>query len=205
MRSERSTMPFKITEFSIAPQQQNNFVKPVQLRYFQDGAARTWEAVKSHDSVSVLLYHSEKKAFLLVRQFRPPVYMNHKDHTCTYELCAGIIDKKGSLKQITKEEIDEECGYDVPLEKIEKVSSFFTNVGITGSQQHIFYATIDESLKVHAGGGILNEQILLEYIPLTEAKQFLFDENLAKTPGLMFAFFWFFERYGMDGQKLSIS
>jgi len=139
-------MPFEITDFSVTSQQQNSFVKPVQLHYSQNGNSRTWEAVKSHDSVSVLLYHREKKSFLLVRQFRPPVYMNHKKHTCTYELCAGIVDKQESLEQITKEEINEECGYDVPLEKIEKISSFFTNVGITGSQQHLFYATIDESM-----------------------------------------------------------
>ena len=187
-------MPFEITDFSVTPQQQNSFVKPVQLHYSQDGNPRTWEAVKSHDSVSTLLYHSEKKSLLLVRQFRPPVYMNNKNHTCTYELCAGIVDKQMSLEQIAKEEINEECGYDVPLEQIEKVSSFFTNVGITGSQQHLFFATIDESMKVHAGGGIQNEQIILEFIPLATAREFLFDESLAKTPGLMFAFYWFFDR-----------
>ncbi|MFK5927658.1 MAG: NUDIX hydrolase [Desulfuromusa sp.] len=191
-------MPFEITNFSIAPHQKNNFVKPLHLHYSQDGNERSWEAVKSHDSVSVLLYHIEKKALLLVKQFRPPVYMNHKKHTCTYELCAGIVDKKASLKQITKEEINEECGYDVPLEKIKRISSFFTNVGITGSKQHIFYAAINEAMRVHAGGGIKNEQIILEYIPLTEAKTFLFNEDLAKTPGLMFAFYWFFEHYGIN-------
>ncbi len=187
-------MPFKITDFSISAQQNNNFVKPVQLHYCQDGNTRTWEAVKSHDSVSILLYHTEKNAFLLVRQFRPPVYMNHKKHTSTYELCAGIVDKKESLEQIAREEINEECGYDVPLEQIEKISSFFTNVGITGTQQHLFYTTINESMKINAGGGVHNEQIVLEFVPLREAKAFLFNEDLAKTPGLMFSFYWFFEQ-----------
>ena len=188
-------MPFKITNFSVLPQQEARFVQPVQLRYSQDGWERTWEAVKSHDSVSVLLYHTEKNAFLLVKQFRPPVYMTH-NHTCTYELCAGIVDKEVSLEQITREEIDEECGYAVPLAALEKVSSFFTNVGVTGSQQHLFFAKIDESMQIHNGGGVNNEQIVLEFIPLGEAKEFIFDESLAKTPGLMFAFYWFFERYG---------
>ena len=197
-------MPFKITNFSISPHQNNNFVKPVQLNYAQNGAERTWEAVNSHDSVSVLLYHTDKKAFLLVRQFRPPVYMNHEKHTSTYELCAGIVDKEASLKQIAREEIDEECGYDVPLKRIKKVSSFFTNVGITGSKQDVFFASIDDTMQVHAGGGVHNEQIELEYVPLNEAKDFLFNEDLAKTPGLMFAFYWFFEQYGNNGQKLTI-
>jgi len=29
---------------------------------------------------------------------------------------------------------------------------------------------------------------------LEDAKEFLFDESKAKTPGLMFSFYWFFER-----------
>ncbi|MEA3362646.1 MAG: NUDIX domain-containing protein [Thermodesulfobacteriota bacterium] len=191
-------MPFEIKNFSITPQRVNKFVQPVQLHYSQDGNSRSWEAVKSHDSVSVLLYHTGKNAFLVVKQFRPPVYMTHK-HTCTYELCAGIVDKQVSLEQITREEINEECGYDVPLGKLEKVSSFFTNVGITGNQQHLYFATIDNSMKVHEGGGVQNEQIILEFIPLSEAKAFLFNEDLAKTPGLMFSFYWYFEQYGMHG------
>ncbi|SDZ81168.1 UDP-sugar diphosphatase [Desulfuromusa kysingii] len=197
-------MPFEITNFSIAPYHQNTYVRPLQLKYCQNGGERTWEAVESHDSVSVLLYHSEKQAFLLVRQFRPPVYMNNTKYTCTHELCAGIVDKKSSLKQIAKEEIDEECGYDVPLSAIKKVSSFFTNVGITGSKQSVYFAIINESMKIHAGGGVRSEQIMLEYIPITAAKDFLYNEDLAKTPALMFAFYWFFEQYGDAGQKLSI-
>ncbi len=187
-------MPFKIVNFTVAPQQEQKFVQPVQLNYLQNGTQRSWEAVKSHDSVSVLLYHREKKSFLVVKQFRPPVYMTHK-RSCTYELCAGIVDKQTSLEQITLEEIDEECGYAVAPENLEKISSFFTNVGITGSKQHLYFATIDESMKVHSGGGISDEQIVLEFIPVATAREFLFDEQFAKTPGLMFAFYWFFDRY----------
>lgn len=39
----------------------------------------------------------------------------------TLELCAGIVDKKLPLKEIAKEEVLEECGFDVPLDKIEEV------------------------------------------------------------------------------------
>ena len=188
-------MPFEITNFTVTPPHGSKFVKPVQLHYSQDGKECSWEAVKSYDSVSVLLYHRDKKAFLLVKQFRPPVYMTHK-RTCTYELCAGIVDKGVSLAQITREEIDEECGYAVPLNGLEKISSFFNNVGVTGSQQHLFFATIDESMKIHSGGGVSSEQIVLEFVPLSAAREFVYNESFPKTPGLMFAFYWFFERYG---------
>jgi len=182
-----------IEEFQLKPLENCNFVKPVQLEYKQSGKAKVWEAVQAHDSVAILLYHREKEAFLVVKQFRPPVYMNYKNHSLTYELCAGIVDKDASLKQIAKEEINEECGYEVELENIEEITSFFTNVGVSGSKQTLFFAQIEESMKVHEGGGIHNEQIVLEFIPLSEAKTFIFDTSKAKTPGLMFAFYWFFE------------
>lgn len=123
--------------------------------------------------------------------FRAPVYLNNKNHLCTYELCAGIIDKDTSLEQIAKEEIDEECGYDVPLESIEKITSFYTNVGVSGGCQSLFYAKIDESMKIHDGGGINDEEIDLMFLPLDEIEEFMYDESKAKTPGLMFSFYWF--------------
>ncbi len=187
-------MPYDISNFHATPLTKGHFVKPVRLNYRQNGDERSWEAVKCHDSVAMLLYHREKKAFLLVKQFRPPVYMNHPEHLCTYELCAGLVDKNVPLEQIAREEIDEECGYDVPTEQIQKISSFFTNVGVSGNKQHLFYAEINESMKRHEGGGVHAEQILLEYIPLAEAHTFIYDESKAKTPGLMFAFYWFFNR-----------
>ncbi len=185
-------MLFQISNFTTAPLLQPHFIKPLRLHYRQNGVDRTWEAVKSYDSVAVLLYHIEQEAFVLVKQFRAPVYMNAKEHTYTHELCAGIIDKECSIKQIVKEEIDEECGYDVPLQAIEKITSFFTNVGVSGSKQHLFYAEIDSSMKIHSGGGTQSEEIIVEYLPLKDARMFMYDEAKAKTPGLLFAFEWFF-------------
>ncbi len=184
----------KITEFYTDTLRNPRFIKPLSLHYRQGGEKKSWEAVQSHDSVAVLLYHRQKEAFVLVKQFRPPVYLTHKKHLYTYELCAGIIDKECSLVQIALEEIDEECGYRVEPERIEKITSFFTNVGVSGAKQHLYYCEVDASDKAHEGGGIHQEMIELEYLPLREAKGFVYDESKAKTPGLMFAFYWFFEK-----------
>lgn len=43
---------------------------------------------------------------------------------CTIELCAGIVDKTKSLIEIAREEILEECGYNVPVERIELVMTY---------------------------------------------------------------------------------
>lgn len=42
----------------------------------------------------------------------------------TLELCAGIVDKSKSLREIAQEEVLEECGYHVPLERIEEVMTY---------------------------------------------------------------------------------
>jgi len=182
-----------IKNFETSVLDNTKFVHPVKITYNQNGVNKSWEAVKSFDSVSILLYNVDRDAFLIVKQFRPPVYLNDTSKLCTYELCAGIIDKDKPLNVIVQEEIDEECGYAVPLESIEKITSFYTNVGVSGGKQNLFFAQIDDSMKSHAGGGIHDEEIETMYLPVDEYKDFIYDENIAKTPGLMFSFMWFME------------
>lgn len=42
----------------------------------------------------------------------------------TNELCAGIVDKSKPLIEIAREEILEECGYNVPVDRIELVMTY---------------------------------------------------------------------------------
>lgn len=180
-----------IKDFKIGKLEDTKFIHPVKVTYNQNGIDKSWEAVRAHDSVAVLLYHEGKEAFLLVKQFRPPVYLNDKSKTFTYELCAGLVDKDKSLEQIVKEEIDEECGYEVDVNSIQKITSFYNNVGISGGCQTIYFTKINESMKIHSGGGINTEQIETMYLPIKNCDEFIFDESKAKTPGLMFSFYWF--------------
>ncbi|MGA1931109.1 NUDIX hydrolase [Arcobacter sp. YIC-464] len=190
-----------IKNFRTSSLKETKFVHPLKLTYNQNGKDKAWEAVKSHDSVAVLLYHEERNAFLIVKQFRPPVYLNDSSKLCTYELCAGIVDKDISLAEIAKEEIDEECGYKVEVADIIKVTSFYTNVGVSGSKQHLFFSKINDSMLCHSGGGINDEQIELMYLPLEKSDEFIFDESKAKTPGLMFSFYWFMKNKDSLGVK----
>ena len=182
-----------IEDLKISELKDTKYIHPLKVTFLQNGKNKTWEAVRSHNSVSILLYHVEKKAFLLVKQFRAPVFLNDSSKTFTYELCAGLVDKDKSLEEIAQEEINEECGYAVELKDILKITSFYTNVGISGACQYLFFAKIDESMKIHAGGGVNDEQIELMYLPIEQSDEFIFDESKAKTPGLMFSFYWFFK------------
>ena len=190
-----------IENLEISELKDTKFIHPVKVTYSQNGKNKTWEAVRSHNSVAVLLYHTQKNAFLLVKQFRALVFLNDNSKTFTYELCAGLVDKNKSLEEIVKEEIDEECGYNVSLNDIIKVTSFYTNVGISGGCQHLYFTKIDESMKIHDGGGINEEEIDVMYLPLEQSDEFIFDESKAKTPGLMFAFYWFFKNKNKLGVK----
>jgi UDP-sugar diphosphatase len=181
-----------IQNVEIHPCQNSDFIKPKRIQYRQNDIAKTWDMVEVHDSVAIIIYHEEHETLVVVRQFRPPVYLKNKDGY-TYELCAGIVDKNKSLVEISHEEILEECGYLVPLESIERVTSFYTSVGFAGSVQTLYFVRVNESMRVNDGGGIEHEVIEVIEIPVNQAKEFVLDETKAKTSGLMFGFGWFFE------------
>jgi UDP-sugar diphosphatase len=113
--------------------------------------------VKAHDSVAVVLYHTDKHRFLIVRQFRPALYaamLRGAGITDTQgsaaapplagaftcELCAGIVDKDMSLADTAREEIHEECGFDVPVDNIKQITSYIAGVGTQGATQSSFFA-----------------------------------------------------------------
>lgn len=115
----------------------------------------------------------------------------------TYELCAGIIDKNMSLAGLMKQEILEECGYDVPEENLQEVVSFRGGVGSTGALQTVFFTEVTDEMCVSKGGGNLQEgeQIEVFYLPLEKSREFVFDATKHKPAGLMFAFMWYFNKF----------
>ena len=175
------------------------YIKPKRMLFCENGKERKWDIIEAHDSVAILLYHKQKDSFVVVKQFRPAVYLkdtkeNNQECGYTYELCAGITDKDKSLKEIAKEEILEECGYDIPLVNITKITEFYSSVGFAGSKQTLFFAEINENHKKTQGGGIDDENIEVIFIPKKEALSFIFNEKYPKTSGIMFAFLWFLNR-----------
>ncbi len=189
-----------IEDFRLVPLENPEYIRSHLAVYSQDGVEKDWEVIETNDSVAVLIYHREHKTFILVKQFRPAVYLNSKIDE-TVELCAGLADKELPLEQIAKEEILEECGYDVPLDKITKITSFYSAVGFAGSRQTLYYAEVDESMHEHDGGGIDDEQIEVIELSVDKANDFIFDETIPKTPGLMFSFYWWSKKHSFSNEK----
>ncbi|CDQ67019.1 unnamed protein product [Oncorhynchus mykiss] len=181
--------------------------------------------MRTHDSVSVLIFNTTSHCFVLVKQFRPAVYMCEWERTkpkapdsseqvaeekegaavgggetppgsvgMTYELCAGLVDKADlSLEEIARQEVLEECGYDVPVAKLRRITSYRSGVGVTGAKQTMFYAEVSDENCVGEGGGEPQEGELIEVVkvPLHEAMTFAYDESIPKTMGVIFSFIWF--------------
>lgn len=109
----------------------SKFLRVKRMHYTQNGRKKVWDIAETHDCIAILQYNRTTKNFTLVKQFRPPVYLKHKSNEVlkdlggvTYELCAGLIDKDDKSElEICREEILEECGYDVPLDHIEKITT----------------------------------------------------------------------------------
>jgi len=186
-------MKNNIEDFTLNPLVDPKFISTSLATYEQNGIKKSWEIVQAHDSVSILIYHTEHKEFILVKQFRPAVYVNNKDGM-SVELCAGIVDKNLTLQEIAQEEIEEECGYKIPLEKVEEITSFYTSVGFAGSKQTLYYAEVNEGMKVSDGGGVDAELIEVVSLSIEDAKKLIYDESIVKTPGLMFSFMWWFDK-----------
>ena len=179
-------MKDRITDIEVTKLKEPKNHEIYGVSYTQSGKRYLKEVKKSLDVVKVLLYHTQKEAFVLVKQFRALVYINHPELAIRYELCGGREDKEGlSSQEVAREEVLEECGYRV--EKLEKIATL-----TTGGKMTLFYAEVDESMRINSGGGLEDENIELVYLPVKEAKEFMFDESKPKRPALMFAFCWFF-------------
>ncbi len=178
-------MKEKIKNITITKLEKPKNIETYEVSYTQGAQRYHREVTKALNVVKVLIYHKSKDAFILVKQFRPLVYINLPEMAIRYELCGGREDKKGlSSEEIAKEEVLEETGYKV--DRLEKITQFVTTAKMT-----LYYAEVDESNRVNSGGGVENEHIELVYLPIKEAKAFMFNETIPKRPALMFSFCWF--------------
>ena len=140
----------------------------------EDGREIFWEMEKGHDSVHVLVDNIEEERIEIVAQVRVPLKVNNPEtNGIAFEACAGLVDKKASIIQIAKEELQEEMGYDVALDKITPVRVYSSNVGKSGGSVHTFKCCVLNSDKTTAGGGLDSEDISIVTIPYDEVRDFI--------------------------------
>ncbi|MDU9765046.1 NUDIX hydrolase [Helicobacter pylori] len=185
----------------LEPCSSSNFIELKRMHYNEDNTKKTWDIIKSLDSVAVLLYEKESDCFVIVKQFRPAIYarrfhFKHEIDGYTYELCAGLVDKANkSLEEIACEEALEECGYKISPKNLETIGQFYSATGLSGSLQTLYYAEVRESLRVSKGGGIDTEKIEVLFLKRSKALDFIMDFQYAKTTGLSLAILWHLKKF----------
>ena len=196
-------MEHSIEDFRLEPLKEGKYIQPFLARYRQDGIEKSWEMLRVGDGVAVLLWHRERERFVLVRQFRPVVYA-HSGQGVTVELCAGLLDKEGASPEIVaSEEVEEECGYHVTPEALEKITSYYNSVSVSGGQQILYYVELTEAMRVGSGGGVAAEGEKIEVFEITvdDAKRLLTDDSVPRNPQLLFALCWWFRRHPSLGHR----
>lgn len=122
----------------------------------------------------------------LVEKFPPK-------NAITMELCAGIVDKDLPLIEIAREELIEECGYDVKSHRIEEVMRFRSGVGTNGALQVLYYCEVtDDDKIVGAGGGVDDELIEVQELSVNEAREMVKQGTEHTSPPVfLFGLLWF--------------
>ncbi|XP_019602864.2 uridine diphosphate glucose pyrophosphatase NUDT14 isoform X6 [Rhinolophus sinicus] len=195
------------------------YLRPLTLHYRQNGTQKSWDFMKTHDSVTILLFNSSQRSLVLVKQFRPAVYASEVERHfpgslaamdqdrpqvlpgalpgsvgVTYELCAGLVDQPGlSLEEVACREAWEECGYRLAPSDLRRVATYKSGVGVTGSSQTMFYAEVTDAQRDGPGGGLAEEGELIEvtHLPLDGAQAFADNPDIPKTLGVIFGVSWF--------------
>lgn len=201
----------RLSEVSVEPFKGSRYVVPQTIRYKLGDSTRTWDMIKSMGSVAIVLYHRDREAAILVRQFRPPVWAASDDREAplekgfTYELCAGLLDKTDlPAAVVAREEILEECGFDVPLDSIDLVTTYVHACAHLGTEEKIFYCEVDDSMRATEGGGLSEDGEAIEVfsIPLADCEAFIFDSRYPKSAAAIIGLQYLLQRKKREGVVL---
>lgn len=156
------------------------FLKTQLVEYKREGdKPGTWEMSLFPDTVHILVRNTDMDELLLVQQVRVPARVRG-NHVSTIEACAGIIDKYPELANqpsqraslIAIEEVREELGYSIDVERLEVLPTYISGTGSSGGTCHPFYCEVtNEDFK----GQQLeeSEDIEIVVIPCKDARKFL--------------------------------
>lgn len=146
-------------------------LKKTTFKYTRtDGSSQTLtrETYDRGNGATVLLYNLGKGTVVLTRQFRYPTFVNGNADGLLIESAAGLLDKAQPEDRI-RQEAEEETGF--LLTNIEPVLEAYMSPGSVTERLYFYIAAYEESDRVSAGGGNLNEGEDIEVleIPFAEA------------------------------------
>ena len=143
-------------------------LKKITYEYFAEGEwkKQTREAYDRGNGATILLYNKENKKIILTRQFRLPSFINGNASGMLIEACAGLLDHDNP-EDCIRRETEEETGYQVS--QVKKIFEAYMSPGSVTEILYFFVAEYTPSMKVHAGGGIEDEQESIEVLEISLA------------------------------------
>lgn len=205
---QKPTKMEQISDVYIADYTHTIYTKPATIHYIQNNKPLERGIFEERNGVLIIIYNKTRNVLVLVKQFRPSVYfscVSVKDRRgkidtskypaslgVTLEFCAGLEDKNVPSIQIAKEEVLEECGYDVPLECLEKINTFKNLTDTTsGSRTTAYYCEVTDEMRVHAGGGVDDEIIEVVEAPVREVVDYANQSVVNSPANFLYGLYWF--------------
>lgn len=136
---------------------------------YRDGAGRvserSWEVCERPEASAVLVFDRDAGKFVLVRQFRVPVYAMGEGDGFFLEAAAGLIDEGETPEKAAMREAREETGYAV--DTLIPVRAIITAPGLLTEKVHCYAAIVEASMRVGDGGGLDDEHEDIELVSLS--------------------------------------
>ena len=141
-------------------------------------------------AVAPLIYHRDKKAIIMVKQFRYSTAV--AGQPWLVEIPAGLVEKDEDPMIAVKRETIEETGY--KIDQFKEFSRFFVAPGCTDEQIILYYAEVSESDKISEGGGVPeeHEDIKLIFLPVDELQSAIDSGKITDAKSII-AFYWFLQ------------
>jgi nudix-type nucleoside diphosphatase (YffH/AdpP family) len=115
------------------------------------------------DGCAILLFDPVRRAVILTRQLRIPLYMRgYRD--LFIEAAAGLLDNADPLSRIVSE-AEEETGY--TPRHVREAMACYTSPGAVTEKIHLFVGEIDVTSKTGKGGGLADEGEDIEVLELS--------------------------------------
>lgn len=77
----------------------------------------------------------------------------------------------------------------MPTSNIEKVASYRSGVGTTGSKQFAYYCEVTDEMKSHPGDP--NEEVEIVEMSVPEVKNYVQQKSIKSPQNVLFGIYWF--------------
>jgi len=122
------------------------------------------------DSVAAVIFNATNQTLLFARQFRYPIFTKDQNHAWSVEIVAGMIEAGISPEETMVREIVEETGYQVG--HIRPLFSFYPTPGGSNEKIYLFFARVEQTDRVHRGGGLIEEGEDIQLLEVPSRKAF---------------------------------